>query len=203
MTLKLLKVNTDGAIGNGHSDTGGQEMTEPPHSPGGHALGGTTIDLTPAKAWYEEPFAEEHIQARGRWLTILGIVTGAMTLLIAVIWRAGFGEHMPAAYVVPLYAIALAGLSLGCMEYLHRPTRRALLRSMQRSDRIEASITELVGLMSEELQQKFYRGAAWQARGQFHFETGTENARRIKHHNTSTGNGTGDVVKLRAPRPRP
>ena len=163
--------------------------------------GGATVNLTtrnptvratvaapPASAAHRGAH-EEHVRSRGKWLVICGGIVGVFTLAIAILWDLGFEDDMPAAYMLPLYAIALGAVSIGCMEYLSRPTRDMQTRIVAQIMQLESNLGFLVELMDEQLKQQYYRGAAATARATE--MTGTDSPRP-----TNRGR-TGDVVQFR------
>jgi hypothetical protein len=167
--------------------------------------GGTTVDMSARNPMYQPtvratvaapPLAgahrgvhEEHVRSRGKWLAISGSIIGVFTLAIAVMWELGFEREMPVAYALPLYALALGAVSIGCMEYLSRPTRIMQERMIAQVAQLESNLGFLVELMDESLKQQYYRGVAAGARATE--MTGTDNPRP-----TNRGR-TGDVVPIR------
>jgi hypothetical protein len=132
---------------------------------------------------------EEHIRSRGKWLTICGGIIGMFTLLLTIVWDLGFEREMPLAYMLPLYAIALGAVSIGCLEYLNRPARHMQDRMIDQVARLEFNLNFLVDLMDESLKQRYYHGFAAGARATE--MTGTDSAKP-----TNRGR-TGDVVQFR------
>jgi hypothetical protein len=143
----------------------------------------------PRKPWYETPSAEEHVRMRGRWLIIAGVAVGLLTLLLATVWDQGFNREMPAGYLLPLYAVAFGAVAIGGMEYLSRPNRYASDVCIHRINQLERQVETLVGLLSEELSQRYYQGVADQAKAQIEM-TGTEHARPLGRYRT------GEVLKF-------
>jgi hypothetical protein len=176
-----------------------------------HEENGTTQDLggrirgiarpgpaTPPTEWIDRPGVEQHVRTRGKWMIITGVAITLLTAALAIVWEVGNKGEMPLAAVLPLQAVGLGGIAIGLMEYLARPHRRAQQRCLEhvdhcldRIDHLEVVMLDVVGLMSEELQQQFYQGSAWQARNQFFADTGSENARPINK------SGIGGVVPFR------
>jgi hypothetical protein len=177
-------------------------MTEPQYPPERTAQladeGATTQDLgrratgraarpvpAPAGEWFDRPTAEVHIRTRGKWMIISGAAITLLTAALAIVWDAGHDE-MPLAVIVPLQALGLGGVTMGCLEYLARPHRSAQQRCLDRINQVELAVLELVGLMDEDKQQAFYNGAAWQVRNDYisGTGTGTENARPLNKYRT-------------------
>lgn len=129
--------------------------------------------------WINRPGVEQHIRTRGKWMIICGATVTLFTAALAVVWDASHAGQMPLAVLLPLHAFGLGGIAIGLLEYLARPHRSAQQRCLDRLDQLELVMLDVVGLMSEELQQQFYQGTAWQARNQFVSDTGTENARPL------------------------
>lgn len=191
-------------------------MTDTPRQPPQHHRpddGNTTVDLgskytgtapvasAATPEWYEKPTAEQHIRTRGRWLGISGTIVTVFSTGIALVWETGFGEDMPLVLLLPLLTIGLSAILLSVLEYFGRPSRHAQRRCIERVDELEVCLLDLVALMGEELQRKFYQGAAWNARLGTQ-ATGTENARRLRRPDLGGGN-TGEVVEFSRPSPRP
>jgi hypothetical protein len=167
--------------------------------------GTTTVDLgakkfagkapprpaAPRTAWYDEPHAEQHIRLRGRWLIICGVLMGGLTFVLAVVYDHGFGEDLPLTYALPLYAFSLGGIAVGTLEYLNRPTRRALHRSLSRIDQLELGLIDLVALMEEDKRCTWYQGYAARTRDERGQGTGTENARPLGKYRA------GEVLRFR------
>jgi hypothetical protein len=144
----------------------------------------------PRRPWYETAGAEEHVRMRGRWLIIAGVAVGLLTLLLATVWDQGFDVDMPTGYLLPLYAIAFGAVAIGGMEYLSRPNRYASDRCLHRINQLERQVETLVGLLSEELSQRYYQGVGEGAK--IHAQmTGTEHARPLEKYRT------GEVVDFR------
>lgn len=170
-------------------------MTEPRHPPerSRSLAGDITTDLgkqiavASVQNWTESPYTEQHIRTRGKWLAIGGLAVTLLSTGMAGVWAAGLGGDMPLALLLPLQALGFGGIALGCLEYFNRPMRRAQRLVLDRLDIMDMAIVDLAGLMDEDRQQQFYRGAAWHARCQ-QAGTGTEDARPIR---------AGDVLKFR------
>lgn len=138
--------------------------------------GRAPVANAPVQQWYLKAESEQYIRSRGRWFIIGGLVTAALTMVLAIVWHKGFHEDMPLAFVLPIYGLAFGALTIGCMEYLTRSTRAANERTLAAVEAIADNQQLLVGLMDEELQQKFYKGAAWNVQNTM---TGTEDARPL------------------------
>lgn len=169
--------------------------------------GGTTQDLgariagtakrpapNPTGEWIDQVRAEEHIRLRSKWMIICGVVITLFGAALAIVWTTGYDDDMPLGLLLPLQAAGLGGIGLGCMEYLSRPHRRMAQYNLARNELVELAMLDLVSLMSEEMQQRFYKGTAWQLRNQFIADTGTENARPLGQ--------SAEVLRFRAGRQR-
>ena len=154
-----------------------------------------TAGSAPKPPWYMTAEAETRVQTRGRWLIICGIALGAMTVFISVVWRLGLGGPMFIEISIPLWAISVGAVSVGCVEYLNRGARYTHARNAELVRQVERGLIRLVGLMSEELQHRFYRGAADLARAQSR-RTGTDDVRPAGRHNV-------EVVDFRSRRNDP
>lgn len=143
------------------------------------AIARVTAPLAAKRPWWEMPGAEQHVQTRGRWMIIGGAAVGVLILALSVVWNMGFSRPMPAAYVLPLYAFAFGAIAIGGMEYLSRSTRYVSDLAVYRINQVERQITALVGLLDEQLAQKYYEGVAEGARAVRPQMTGTEHARPL------------------------
>ncbi|GLW32236.1 hypothetical protein [Actinoplanes regularis] len=138
--------------------------------------------------------AEARIRARGRHLILGGSVLTLISFAVAVVWHVGFGSMMPAAYITPLYLASGGGIVLGCLEYITRHSRAQQALALQISLRVQADQLRLVGLLSEELQQRYYVGAGDMLRDQAAMQaTGTG---PVVGRAPAARSG-GDVVELR------
>lgn len=138
----------------------------------------------PAGEWFDQPGAEQHIRLRGRWMMVCGVVVTVLTGAVAIVWDAGLPGEMPLAALLPLQAVGLGGVAMGCLEILARPHRSVEQRCLDRVELVERAMLELVGLMDEDRQQQFYRGAAWTARNEF-IAAGGEHARPLNQYRDS------------------
>lgn len=192
-----------GSLDEGHDDS----KASPPATDDG----GTTQDMTERAARYRATLAdpertivpEERMRTRGLWLIITGAIFIVLTMVIALVYRAGFGKPMPYEIVIPLYGIGLLAVALGCTERLNRVMRRNLALALAEVDknhkqhmsemaRVENGLFMLVGLLGEELAQRWYAGYGTAA-GDFS-RTGTDNSRAI---------GSADVVQFQRRQNRP
>jgi hypothetical protein len=143
------------------------------------------------REWHETS-GEMFTRTRGKWLTISGITSCLFTFALAVVWRHGHGTDMPLTYVLPLYAVSLGAIAIGCLEYLHRPNRAVQQQCLDRIADLEHAADQLAELMDEELQQRFYQGVGWQARNANAARTGTEN-----NATRPDGRNSGEVLRFR------
>jgi hypothetical protein len=132
--------------------------------------------------------ADQALRVRGAWMIRSGIVVIALALVIAIVWYAGFSEHIPSPFLMPLYGAGFTAITLGSLEYLNRPTRETHQRVVARLDRIERGLTSLVDLLPEELAQRWYAGYI-EATKESLQRTGTD-------HYPAKARGTADVIKI-------
>lgn len=133
--------------------------------------------------------AEQCMRTRGRWMILVGISIAVLTVILAVVWYYGFDDDMPLGLVLPLYGAGFGAISLGCIEFISRPSRANHELALARMNQIENGLQQLVELLPEEMQQRWYTGYA----------RGTQDGPALR---TGTDYGvrgvvtTGDVLKL-------
>ena len=136
-----------------------QNSAEPPTRAGEATLDLTRRRFSPIDT--EHPaVAEARIRSRSRHLIIGGSALTVITFAAAVIWHAGFGHFLPAVYIVPVYAASCGAILLGCLEYITRHSRAQQARALQIVLQVQSDQLRLVGLLDEELQQRYFRGTA-------------------------------------------
>jgi len=140
--------------------------------------------------WWETAGAEEHVRTRGRFLIISGLAVGVLTFVLAAVYARGFNDDMPITYLLPLYAISFGAVAIGGMEYLSRPNRYSIELNQHKINELQRQVTVLVGLLSEEMKQQYYRGMAEGAKMRPQL-TGTEDSRSFSREHS------GDVLRFR------
>jgi hypothetical protein len=128
------------------------------------APGQTAEEMTESERRMRAEIADLESRARGRWMTRIGAVVTAATLLVAIVWDVGFGEDMPLAYVLPLYAFAIGAVGIGVLEKLSRPMRASQELLLRKVFGLEAGMRLLAELLPEELHTRFYKGVAYSVR---------------------------------------
>jgi hypothetical protein len=171
-------------------------MTYQPDDAPPDPVGEETVDLSGRQAspspLDEHLRTEAHIRARSKYLITLGIVMTVLVIAAAIIWHAGHGTFMPAAYLIPLYATAGGAILLGCSEYITRHTRAQQAKALEIALQVQRGQLLLVELLDEELKQRYYAGCADFARDQL--RTGTSGGPVVGRAHTNRG---GEVVELR------
>jgi hypothetical protein len=153
------------------ADDGGSTM----ELKGRAAVPAASRSVPPLPRRDDAAIAEQHVRTRGKWMTIAGLITVALTFILDVVWNEGFNYDMPVGYVLPLYAIAFGAVAVGGMEYLSRHHRQALVQCIDQVAKVERGMFALVDLMDEDKKQAFWQGYSAHAKDQLR-QTGTDNA---------------------------
>jgi hypothetical protein len=140
---------------------------------------------------------EARIQARTKYLIIFGLVLTAAIAAGAALWHAGHGSFLPAVYAIPLYAVSCGAVLVGCLEYITRHSRAQQALALQIALQVQADQLRLVGLLDEELQQRWYSGYVARAEDDLSaLRTGTGPATAVGRAPAANRSGA-EVVKMR------